>query len=113
MQIIPSQLHLSLDTRLTHEVEVRPRLTGLDNLPAGEQVVKVDLDPSRITIVGPRRHVEKIDSATTDPIDITGTLGKGVFTTSVYVPDPLVQIEQVTSVRVTVVVQKVGAAITH
>jgi YbbR domain-containing protein len=113
MQIIPGQLHLSLDTRLTREVEIRPRLTGTDNLPAGEQVVKIDFEPPRITITGPRRHVEKIDFATTDPIDITGTLGTEVFTTSVYVPDPLVQVEQATSIRVTVVVQKAGTPPSH
>jgi YbbR domain-containing protein len=110
-QVVPSQLHLAFDTRSTREVEIRPRVTG--NFATGEQIVKVDTDPPRITITGPRHHVEKIDAATTDPIDATGTLGSAVFTTNVYVPDPLVQVEQATSIRVTVVVQKVGAATTH
>jgi YbbR domain-containing protein len=110
-QVVPSQLHLAFDTRSTREVEIRPRVTG--NFATGEQIVKVDTDPPRITITGPRHHVEKIDAATTDPIDATGTLGSAVFTTNVYVPDPLVQVEQATSIRVTVVVQKVGTATTH
>jgi YbbR domain-containing protein len=110
-QVVPSQLHLAFDTRSTREVEIRPRVTG--NFATGEQIVKVDTDPPRITILGPRRHVEKIDAATTDPIDATGTLGSAVFTTNVYVSDPLVQVEQATSIRVTVVVQKVGTATTH
>jgi YbbR domain-containing protein len=110
-QIIPSQLHLAFDTRSTREVEIRPRVTG--NFATGEQIVKVDTDPPRITITGPRHHVEKIDAATTDPIDATGTLGSAVFTTNVYVSDPLVQVEQAASIRVTVVVQKVGIATTH
>ena len=63
--------------------------------------------PQRITITGPRHHVEKIDAATTDPIDATGTRGSAVFTTNVYVADPLVQVVQTTSIRVTVLVQKV------
>lgn len=111
VQVVPSQLHLAFDTRSTREVEIRPRVTG--NFATGEQIVKVDTDPPRITITGPRHHVEKIDAATTDPIDATGTLGSAVFTTNVYVPDPLVQVEQGTSIRVTVVVQKVGTATTH
>lgn len=110
-QVVPSQLHLAFDTRSTREVEIRPRVTG--NFATGEQIVKVDTDPHRITITGPRHHVEKIDTATTDPIDATGTLGSAVFTTNVYVSDPLVQIEQATSIRVTVVVQKIGTATTH
>ena len=110
-QVVPSQLHLAFDTRSTRQVEIRPRVTG--NFATGEQIVKVDTDPSRITITGPRHHVEKIDAATTDPIDATGTLGSAVFTTNVYVSDPLVQVEQATSIRVTVVVQKTGTATTH
>jgi len=110
-QVVPSQLHLAFDTRSTREVEIRPRVTG--NFATGEQIVKVDTDPPRITITGPRHHVEKIDAATTDPIDATGTLGSAVFITNVYVPDPLVQVEQAASIRVTVVVEKVGTATTH
>lgn len=111
MQIVPSQLHLSFDTRLTRDVEIHPRVTG--NFASGEQIVKVDADPARIPITGPRHHVERIDAATTDPIDATGTRGSAVFTTNVYVADPLVQVDRATSIRVTVVVQKVGTATTH
>jgi hypothetical protein len=75
--------------------------------------VKVEADPPRITITGPQHHVEKINAATTDPIDATGTRGKAVFTTNVYVSDPLVQVVQATSIRVTVLVQKVGTASAH
>jgi YbbR domain-containing protein len=104
-------LHLAFDSRLTREVEIHPRVTG--NFADGEQIVRVDADPPRITIVGPRHHVEKIDAATTDPIDATGTRGGAVFTTNVYVADPLVQVLQTTSIRVTVLVQKPGSATTH
>jgi YbbR domain-containing protein len=111
VQVVPSQLHLAFDTRLTRDVEVHPRVTG--NFADGEQIVKVDADPSRITITGPRHHVEKIDAAMTDSVDATGTRGSAVFTTNVYVPDPLVQVVQATSIRVTVTVQKVGSATPH
>ena len=111
LQVVPSQLHVAFDTRATRQVEVRARVTG--NFASGEQIVKVETDPAQITIAGPRRHVERIDAATTDPIDATGTLGRGVFTTNVYVSDPMVQVEQATSIRVTVYVQKIGAPATH
>ena len=111
VQVVPSQLRLAFDTRLSREVEIHPRVTG--NFASGEQIVKVDADPSRVTIMGPRHHVEKIDAATTDPIDATGTLGRAVFTTNAYVADPLVQVSQGTSVRVTVVVEKVGTPTSH
>jgi YbbR domain-containing protein len=111
VQVVPSQLHLSFDTRLTREVEIRPRVTG--TFAEGEQLSKVEADPPRITIIGPRRHVEKVDAATTDPVDATGTRGSAAFTTNAYVPDPLVQVVQPTSIRVTVTVQKLGSSSPH
>jgi diadenylate cyclase len=109
VQVVPSQLHLAFDTRMTREVEIRPRVTG----NFGDVAIKVDADPPRITIIGPRHHVEKIEAATTDPIDATGIRSSAVFNTNVYVPDPLVQVVQTTSVRVTVLVQKAGGAAAH
>lgn len=111
IQVVPSQLRLSFDTRMTREVQVHPRVTG--NFATGDQIVRIDADPPRITITGPRRHVEKIDAATTDPIDATGTLGSAVFTSNAYVADPLVQVAQGASIRVTVVVEKVGNSTSH
>jgi len=111
VQVVPSQLHLSFDTLLTREVEIHPRVTG--TFAEGEQISKVEADPPRITITGPRRHVEKVDAAITDPVEATGTRGSAVFTTNAYVPDPLVQVVQPTSIRVTVTVQKPGSSSPH
>ena len=111
VQVVPSQLHLAFDSRATREVEIHPRVTG--SFADGEQIVRVDADPPRITITGPSHHIEKVDSATTDPVDATGTLGSASFTTNVYVPDPLVQVVNTTSIRVTVVVQKTGSGASH
>jgi YbbR domain-containing protein len=109
VQVVPSQLHLAFDTRLTRDVEIHPRIT----VAADEQIVQSDADPPSVTITGPRHHVERIDAATTDPIDASGTRGAAVFTTNVFVGDPLVQVVHTTSIRVTVVVQKAGAAAAH
>ena len=107
VQVVPSQLHVAFDTRLTREVEVHARVTG--NFADGEQISRVDVDPAKITITGPRHHVERVDAATTDPVDASGTRGSATFTTNVYVADPLVQVIQPTSIHVTVTVQKTAA----
>jgi len=109
VQVVPSQLHLAFDTRLTREVEIHPKVIG-DFAP---DEFKAEAEPARITITGPRHHVEKIDAATTDPIDAAGTRGKAVFNTNVFVSDPLVQVVQTTSIRVTVTVLKLGSGAPH
>ena len=102
VQVVPGQVHLSFDTRLTRDVEIHPRVT----VGAGEQIAKLLWDPERVTITGPRHRVEMLDAATTDPIDASGTRTQATFVTNVYVADPLVQVVQPTPVRVTVIMEK-------
>jgi YbbR domain-containing protein len=111
VQVVPGQLHLTFDTRLTREVAIHPRVTGI--FAAGEEIAKVEADPAVVYVTGPQQHVDRVDAAITDPIDATGILGAAVFTTNVYVADPLVQVVQPTSVRVTVIVEKARSAPAH
>jgi YbbR domain-containing protein len=104
VQVVPSQVHLSFDSRLTREVEIHARVTG--EFAPGEQIAGVQVDPQRITITGPRRHVELVDAATTDPIDASQTATQATFVTNAYVPDALVQVVQPVPVKVTVVMEK-------
>jgi YbbR domain-containing protein len=108
VQVVPGQVHLSFDTRLIRDVEIHPRVTGV--FVAGEQIAKVLVDPERITITGPRHHVEMLDAATTDPIDASGTRTQATFVTNAYVADALVQVVQPTPVRVTVIMEKTTPA---
>ena len=104
VQVVPGQVHLSFDTRLTREVKIRPRVIG--DLAAGEQIGKVLVEPESITITGPRHHVELVDAATTDPVDASGSSTQATFVTNVYVPDALVQVVEPVPVRVTVMMEK-------
>jgi YbbR domain-containing protein len=102
VQVVPGQVHLSFDTRLTREIEIHPRVT----VAPGEEIAKVLVDPEKITVTGPRHHVEMMDAATTDPVDASGTRTTGTFVTNVYVADALVQVVQPAPVRVTVIMEK-------
>jgi YbbR domain-containing protein len=104
VQVVPGQVHLAFDMRLTREVEIHARVTG--NFVQGEQIGKVVVEPETVTITGPRHHVETVDAATTDPVDASGTRTQATFVTNVYIPDPLVQVVQPAPVRVTVIMEK-------
>jgi len=90
VQVVPGQVHLSFDTRMTREVEIHPRVIG--SFLAGEQITKVLVDPERVQVTGPKHHVELMDAATTDPVDASGTRTQATFVTNVYVADALVQV---------------------
>jgi YbbR domain-containing protein len=108
VQVVPGQVHLSFDTRLTREVDIHARVTG--NFVEGEEIAKVLVDPEQVTITGPKQHVEMMDAATTDPVDASGTRTQATFVTNVYVADPLVQVVQPAPVRVTVIMGKTKPA---
>jgi len=106
VQIIPGQFQLSFDTRTTRTVEVRARVTG--TFVTGMRVAEVIADPSNIMITGPRRRVEAVESATTDPVGVSGTMTRQSFMTQAYVPDPLIQVVHPTPIRVTVIMERSG-----
>jgi len=108
VSVVPSQLHLAFDTRLTRQVEVHPRVVG--TFAAGYSIARIQVDPPAINITGPRKRVEAVEAAITDPVDVSGTMERGTFVTVAYVSDPVVQVSDPTPIRVTVIMQKASGA---
>jgi YbbR domain-containing protein len=106
VQIVPSQFQLAFDTRSTRTVEVHPRVTG--NFAGGERVAQVIAEPPNIVISGPKRRVESVEAATTDPVDASGVMTRATFLTQAYVPDPLIQVVHPIPIRVTVIMERAG-----
>ena len=106
VQVAPPQFHVSFDNRATRSVEVRPRVTG--TFASGMRVAQVIADPANIPIIGPRGHVDRVEAATTDPVDASGVMTRATFVTQAYVPDPLIQVVHPTPIRVTVIMEVAG-----
>jgi YbbR domain-containing protein len=106
VQVVPSQLHLTFDTRLTRQVPVQPRIVG--TFASGYGIEQVVVEPASITISGPKKHVEAVESAITDAVDVSGAITRVTFTRHAYVTDPLVQVASADPVHVTVIMQKVS-----
>src|SRR6202142_2453090 len=101
VQIIPGQFHLSFDSRDTRTIEVHPRVTG--NFASGMRIAQVEADPANVTVTGPRRRVEALEAASTDPVDASGTMTSASFLTQVYVADPLIQVVHPKPIQITVI----------
>ena len=106
VQIIPSQFHLTFDTRLTRQIPVHPRVIG--TFAPGYVIGSVVAEPSTVTISGPQKRVEAVEAAITDSVDASGTMDRATFVRHAYVSDPLVQVMNPSPVRVTVIMEKVG-----
>jgi YbbR domain-containing protein len=106
LQIIPSQLRLNFDTRMTRTVDIHPRIVGTPL--SGYRVEHVVLDPPVMTVSGPQKRVEAVDAAMTDPIDVSTTTTQASFVTRAYVADPLVQVVHPGPIHVTVMMEKIA-----
>jgi YbbR domain-containing protein len=108
VQIVPGQFRISLDNTLTRTVEVRPRVTG--NFAAGLRMARAIANPPVVTISGPATRVQRVESATTDPVDASGVMSSQSFSSNVYVSDPLIQVVRPVPVHVTVIMEKISGS---
>ncbi len=107
VQVVPGQFQLSFDNRMVRTIDIHPRVTG--NLAQGMGMAKVVADPGGIMITGPRRRVERVEAAATDPVDASGAMDRTTFVTQAHVPDdPLIQVVHPTPIRVTVIMERLG-----
>jgi YbbR domain-containing protein len=107
VQVVPSQFHITFDTRVTRQIPVRPRVTG--TFAAGYQIGRIAVDPGTITVSGPKKHVEAMDAAITDPVDVSGVMDSGTFVRHAYVSDPLIQVSNPDPVHITVIMEKTAS----
>ncbi len=103
-QVIPSQFHVAFDLRETRQVPVKPKVVG------ALAAYRTEVEPSRIIISGPQERVSAVESATTDPVDVSGVMDRMSVLRHAYVSDPLIQVANPDPVRVTVIMEKAPAA---
>jgi YbbR domain-containing protein len=103
-QVIPSEAHVLIDVRATRQVPVQPRIEG--QAASGYRVAEFRSEPASVEVIGPKKQVDAVASATTDPVDISGATGTVSVTRPAYVSDPLIQVSNPQPVRVTITIQK-------
>jgi YbbR domain-containing protein len=101
---IPAQIRLQFERRTTQEVPVQVRFVGAP--PEGFQLARYEVAPEKLTLVGPESHVNEIEYAVTDPIDLRTLTSPAVFHVNAFVGDPHVRFAKPVKIDVSVVVQK-------
>ena len=105
LRAVPSQLRLTFDDQVSKDVQVRVRLSGK---PAdGWRVANQSVTPERLRIVGPASRVALVESAETDPVDLTGFEKLLVTKVNSYLADTQVRFESSTMVQVRVELEQI------
>jgi hypothetical protein len=95
VRAIPAEVRLQLETRGQRMVPIQVRWSGTP--PRNYRVV-----PPSIGIEGPRSHVDRVVTAVTDPIDLSGVTAPERIKVNVAVDDPYVRFQKTPQVFVEV-----------
>ncbi len=106
LRAVPSQLRLRFDRLMSKEVPVHVRTAGIQGL----EIVRQEVVPPSLKILGPERHVQQVDSADTDPIDLSWVSDQAQFTVHAYVADSQVRFDRSPLVTVKVWVKRTAGA---
>jgi hypothetical protein len=90
-RIVPSQLRLRFDKRVTRDVPVEIRFAG--PAPMGYRITGQQASPDRIRVTGPENRVESLQSVHTDAIDLSSTVSNTEFRVPGFIPDPQVRFD--------------------
>jgi YbbR domain-containing protein len=102
---IPSQLRLRFERRVSREVPVQVRFGS--PTPSGYRIVRQEVHPSTMKIIGPESHAAQVEFVETDPIDVSQLVSEAEFRVRTYVRDPLVRLDDSSQVTVKVALEKI------
>jgi len=101
---VPAQVRLRFERRTTRQVPVHVRIAAPP--PPGYRIVRQDVQPSSVTVIGAESRVARVPAVETDSIDVSTQVGETEYRVNLYVPDEHVRIPDITRVSVRIMVQK-------
>jgi YbbR domain-containing protein len=104
VRAIPGQLRLSFERRLEAQVPIRVRLAQPP--PDGYRIAAEYVRPGMLKIAGPETRVRQIQSAETDPIDLSRVIGKAQFQVHTFLSDSQVRFVSPPVVQVSITLEK-------
>ncbi len=96
VRAFPSEVRIEFDRRLVRSIPVKVRFTE------GSAVARYRVVPDKLAVVGPARHVQKLDAALTDLVDASSTPGTSEYHVNAFLDDAFVRFQSSSEVAVTV-----------
>jgi len=93
LRSIPSQIRMRLEPRISRDVPVLVRYGS--PIPEGIRIVRQEVTPDTVRIVGPESSVQLIDRVQTDPVELAGVApGEHAFRVHPFAGDGRVRLER-------------------
>jgi YbbR domain-containing protein len=85
-RVVPSQVRLTFDNRVSREVPVEIRYAGPP--PQGYRITGHHASPQKVRGSGREARVDHLQAAQTDAIDLSSTISNAEFRVPAFIPDP-------------------------
>lgn len=103
---IPNQIRMRFEERFARDVPVQIRYA--DKPMPGYRIARQEVSPEYLRVVGPRSRVELVQFLDTDPIDLNGIITESETRVTTFVDDPQLRIDGNSTVRVRLVMERIG-----
>ena len=104
VRAIPSEARFEFERSGRGTVKVVPRFAGEG--ANGYVVASYTVEPAELPVIGPASRVERIESVTTDPVNVGSVVGASQFRVNAFVEDPYVRFAESPQVTVAVAMKK-------
>lgn len=104
ISVDPADIAIAIEPRVVKEIQVVPSFRGF--LEPGYELAGFSLVPTKIEVAGPAGLMEKLNDATTEPIELTSRASNFSIRTKIALRDPLLTILSTNSIEFQAEVQK-------
>lgn len=94
-QVVPSQVSINFERRATRSLPVEVRFSGPP--PEGYRIAGQSVAPHSVFITGPETRVSRLESVTTDAVNLSGKIGTAEFRVPIQLNDAQLRFDRGTS----------------
>ena len=102
--VTPATVKVTTDLKVSREVPVKVRT--VKRIPGRRRLLDIRVEPERVTVEGPQREVDRIESVQTEEVDLSGITQSTSLEKKVTPPGSLVRLLQGDKVRVSIEVSR-------
>lgn len=96
VRAFPAEVRIEFDRRVVRSLPVKVRFTE------GAAIPRYSVTPNKLEVVGPARHVARLEAVLTDRVDVSSALGTTQYHVNAFVDDAFVRFQSGSEVAVTV-----------
>jgi YbbR domain-containing protein len=107
--ISPNMVRLKLEKTKQMDLEIAPMIVG--KVPEGLRIVKIEVTPPRVPVIGPESKIRTKDKVSTSPVDVSSLSQSSTFEADIILPRADLRLAtRLIKVRIGIIVEETAKA---